>query len=106
RRRLGGARVLLRLVGDAVHGEDRNRGEDAEDRDHDEELDEGETLLEQALVLLPDVLQQCIAPLMYLGHGCRPGVRAVRDPSRTGMAVVTPAPMSASPPPPHAKVTS
>src|SRR4051812_46670605 len=39
------ARRVLALVGDATDGEDHDRGENAEDHDHDEELDEGEPTL-------------------------------------------------------------
>ena len=63
-RRLGGARVLLRGVGQVADGEDRDRGEDAEDRNDDEKLDEGEALLEQVLVVLH--LRMCLNKVLLL----------------------------------------
>src|SRR5262249_51753612 len=49
---LGRAGVLARLLGDATDREDRDCGEDAEDGDDDEQFDQGEALLDEALLVL------------------------------------------------------
>jgi hypothetical protein len=60
------AGLLVGVVLDATHGEEHDRGEDAEDDDDDEELDEREALLDEVLLgpvlALLQVLEHCGVP--------------------------------------------